>query len=66
MLEEKLKEIYDYKAPAKKTEVKNNGKFLVCEILPYTEEELEVGDKVVIRESRPYSKKIRWIVLKKV
>lgn len=32
----------------------------------HTEEELEVGDKVVIRESRPYSKKIRWIVLKKV
>lgn len=32
----------------------------------YTAEELEVGDKVVIRESRPYSKKIRWIVLKKV
>lgn len=32
----------------------------------HTEEDLEVGDKVVIRESRPYSKKIRWIVLKKV
>ncbi|MGI6484132.1 MAG: 30S ribosomal protein S17 [Candidatus Dojkabacteria bacterium] len=32
----------------------------------HTEEELEVGDKVVIRESRPYSKKIRWVVLKKV
>lgn len=32
----------------------------------HTAEELEVGDKVVIRESRPYSKKIRWIVLKKV
>ena len=32
----------------------------------HTEEELKVGDKVVIRESRPYSKKIRWIVLKKV
>lgn len=32
----------------------------------HTAEELEVGDKVVIRESKPYSKKIRWIVLKKV
>lgn len=32
----------------------------------HTEEELNVGDKVVIRESRPYSKKIRWIVIKKV
>ena len=32
----------------------------------HTEEDLEVGDKVVIRESRPYSKKIRWVVLKKV
>lgn len=32
----------------------------------HTEEELNVGDRVVIRESRPYSKKIRWIVIKKV
>ena len=32
----------------------------------HTEEELNVGDKVIIRESRPYSKKIRWIVIKKV
>lgn len=31
----------------------------------HTEEELNVGDKVTIRESRPYSKKIRWIVIKK-
>jgi len=32
----------------------------------HTEEELEIGDKVVIRESKPYSKNVRWIVLKKV
>ncbi|MGI6423226.1 MAG: 30S ribosomal protein S17 [Candidatus Dojkabacteria bacterium] len=30
-----------------------------------TDEELEIGDKVVIRESRPYSKNVRWIVVKK-
>lgn len=42
-MEEKLKEVYAYKAPKKeeKPEVKANGKFLVCEILPHTEEELE-------------------------
>ncbi len=31
----------------------------------HTNEELNVGDKVVIRESRPYSKNVRWIVISK-
>ncbi len=30
-----------------------------------TTEELNIGDKVSIKESRPLSKKIRWIVIKK-
>lgn len=30
-----------------------------------TNEELNIGDKVSIRESKPLSKKIRWIVVKK-
>jgi small subunit ribosomal protein S17 len=32
----------------------------------HTEEELSIGDKVRIRESRPFSKKIRWVVIKKI
>ncbi|MGI6443796.1 MAG: 30S ribosomal protein S17 [Candidatus Dojkabacteria bacterium] len=32
----------------------------------HTEEELEIGDKVVIKESSPYSKKKRWVVESKV
>lgn len=31
----------------------------------HTNEELNIGDKVVIRESRPYSKNVRWIVISK-
>ena len=31
----------------------------------HTEQELEVGDVVTIRESRPYSKKVRWLVIDK-
>ncbi|HKM20377.1 MAG TPA: uS17 family ribosomal protein [Candidatus Dojkabacteria bacterium] len=31
-----------------------------------TEKELNIGDKVVIEECRPYSKKVRWIVIDKV
>lgn len=31
----------------------------------HTNEELSVGDKVVIRESKPYSKNVRWIVINK-
>ena len=31
----------------------------------HTKEELNVGDKVVIRESKPYSKNVRWIVISK-
>lgn len=31
----------------------------------HTNEELNVGDKVVIRESKPYSKNVRWIVINK-
>ena len=30
-----------------------------------TDKELNIGDKVTIRESRPLSKKIRWIVINK-
>jgi small subunit ribosomal protein S17 len=30
-----------------------------------TNMELEIGDDVIIEESRPYSKKIRWIVKEK-
>lgn len=29
----------------------------------HTNTELNVGDRVTIRESRPYSKKVRWIVI---
>ena len=29
----------------------------------HTEEDLEVGEKVTIRESKPYSKKVRWLVV---
>lgn len=31
----------------------------------HTNEELQVGDKVTIKESRPMSKKVRWIVIDK-
>lgn len=31
----------------------------------HTNEELNVGDKVLIKESRPYSKNVRWIVISK-
>ena len=29
----------------------------------HTEEDLEIGQKVTIRESKPYSKKVRWLVI---
>ncbi len=29
----------------------------------HTNEEMNVGDKVTIRESKPYSKNVRWIVI---
>lgn len=29
----------------------------------HTNEELNIGDKVVIRESKPYSKNVRWVVI---
>jgi small subunit ribosomal protein S17 len=29
----------------------------------HTDEDLEVGEKVTIRESKPYSKKVRWLVV---
>lgn len=31
----------------------------------HTESEQKVGDKVTIRETRPYSKNVRWIVINK-
>jgi len=31
----------------------------------HTKDEYNVGDKVVIRESKPYSKNVRWIVISK-
>ncbi|NMC09013.1 30S ribosomal protein S17 [Candidatus Microgenomates bacterium] len=31
----------------------------------HTNEELQIGDKVTIRESRPISKKIKWTVINK-
>jgi len=31
----------------------------------HTDQELEVGSKVRIRESKPYSKNVRWIVINK-
>jgi small subunit ribosomal protein S17 len=30
----------------------------------HTDGELEIGDMVTIRESKPYSKNVRWIVIK--
>ena len=29
----------------------------------HTNKELNIGDKVVIRESRPYSKNTKWVVV---
>ena len=29
----------------------------------HTDKELNIGDKVVIRESRPYSKNVKWVVV---
>jgi len=29
----------------------------------HTDKELNIGDKVVIEESRPYSKNVKWIVI---
>lgn len=29
----------------------------------HTEQELNIGDKVTIRESRPYSKNVKWVVV---
>lgn len=31
----------------------------------HTDQEREIGEKVTIRESRPYSKKVRWVVIDK-
>jgi len=31
----------------------------------HTDKELEVGSRIRIRESRPYSKNVRWIVINK-
>lgn len=31
----------------------------------HTDQELEVGDIVTIRESKPFSKKVRWLVVDK-
>lgn len=31
----------------------------------HSEGELNVGDKVVIRESKPFSKNVRWVVVNK-
>lgn len=31
----------------------------------HTDEELNIGDKVTIRESKPYSKNVKWLVLSK-
>lgn len=31
----------------------------------HTEEELNIGDKVVIRENKPFSKNVKWVVLSK-
>lgn len=32
----------------------------------HTEDELGIGDKVRIRESRPFSKRVRWVVVNKM
>lgn len=29
----------------------------------HTEKDLNIGDKVVIRESKPYSKNVKWVVV---
>lgn len=31
----------------------------------HTEQDLNVGDKVTIRESKPYSKNVKWVVIEK-
>lgn len=31
----------------------------------HTEEELNIGDRVTIRESKPFSKNVKWIVVNK-
>ncbi len=42
-----------YKKPIKRKKV----------FFAHTEKELNIGDKVTIRESKPISKKVRWIVI---
>lgn len=32
----------------------------------HTEEDLNIGDRVVIRESRPISKNVKWVVVNKI
>ncbi len=29
----------------------------------HTEKDLNIGDKVVIRESKPYSKNVKWVIV---
>ena len=31
----------------------------------HAEKDLNIGDKVVIRESKPYSKNVKWVVVEK-
>ncbi len=31
----------------------------------HTDKELKEGDEVIIRESRPYSKNVKWVVVEK-
>ena len=47
-----------YKHPVYKKVVNKKKIFFA-----HTEKELNIGDEVVIRESKPYSKNVKWIVI---
>ena len=54
------------KVDAVKVHPKYHKRYTVSKKYPaHTEEALNVGDKVVIEESKPYSKTVNWKVLSK-
>lgn len=53
-----IEEIYSHKEYAK---VMRRQKTFFA----HTNEPLEIGDKVTIRESKPFSKNVSWVVVKK-
>ncbi len=54
----KIEEIYSHKEYSK---VMRRQKTFFA----HTNEPLEIGDKVTIRESKPFSKNVNWVVVSK-